>query len=118
MIQTSFAPDFVSVQKEFGIGYRCIDGSVCAELIEQLIAGVEPNVRGDPGTPIQGVGLRTLHQAGIGYQKGMTEPYIAINPRLLRIWSARRQEISHAGKQTCIDRRTVQIHDADDATHD
>jgi hypothetical protein len=47
----------------------------------------------------------------------MTESYIVLNPGPLRIRSARRQELSHAGEQPCIDRCTVQIHDTDDAAH-
>ncbi len=61
--------------------------------------------------------LRRLLRQIDDFEPAMAEAYRALRPQPARIGPAMHQRISHARKQIALDRRAVEMHETDDATH-
>jgi len=117
----SFPPGAVRAQYEFRVGPRGArkigfpGGHPCCE---KLFAGVDARVGHDPRLPIQGEGLDLALGLFCGFEEGMSEANVIFKPDSLRVWTAESQRIGEPLGKLGIERGSVELHDAGNATHE
>jgi hypothetical protein len=87
------------------------------ELRDQVSARVYAGVGDDPDLAVEGERLALLFGFIGGFQEGVAEADMAVNPYFLGVGTAERHEVRHQSKQMAIHRRSIEMYDANDSAH-
>jgi hypothetical protein len=84
----------------------------------QLKPCIHAAIRDNPDLAVQGKWLVFTFRFSSHFEQRVTEPYVATDPDVLRVWAAKFLKVHEPLEQTPIDRRAVKMNDASEAAHD
>ena len=118
VVDTVLSPGEIGAQKELDIGRgpETVLGLIF-QFGDQVRARIQTSVGDNPNCSVQAEGLVLSFRLCRGLQKRMTESNRAIHPDLLRIRTAKSQEVRQILQRVAFDWTLIQVHNADDAAH-
>src|SRR5258706_617385 len=113
-----FAPRAIGAQDQLRIGGgRARPLVPCEERGHEIVSRVDSRIGHDQAPPIKGERLLVGGAVFDNLQQGVPEPDIPDGVHALPIPAAKAEILGHPGKQTAVDRRSVQVQDAGNAAH-